>query len=468
MTKLNFNFSSESISNSFYERNDQKNILLFPFLFDAWKNLRCKIYNSYEKNILEFELDKAISLDEFKKKLEKPLPEIFDSDEIIIKTVDGHFKFESTKSFLNSKISNNQINLIKTNDNPSDNFIIEFRGYGSERFNAVMNENSIKEFYKNNSIVNFLTEKTHINIEYFSNKFSIDVENIEHIISKKKNYQSKKIHDSNFYIDLKFWNNFDVKDNQKKIIFISNNFKIDISNNFHFNELEKKINNIFNSQIPQSDRFISYLIIFKSNLVNLDEKFRLVNNNEFISNIKSIKNNIKNYISTINKRLLIGSADTFSLQLQAQKLDLRKSKLRLSKKVFLNGELIFRVPENEQETVLIFIKLASLKMIPLTSVNVLEYSTSEGIDAIADVKLDESSPIEKDCLIEFEPTFGQFKTHRHPPKHVDYIICWEIEEYWKKSLDKKNDWLYSFNLESYPKEVKVVEISKFKNLDIKD
>ena len=25
MTKLNFNFSSESISNSFYERNDQKN-----------------------------------------------------------------------------------------------------------------------------------------------------------------------------------------------------------------------------------------------------------------------------------------------------------------------------------------------------------------------------------------------------------------------------------------------------------
>lgn len=97
---------------------------------------------------------------------------------------------------------------------------------------------------------------------------------------------------------------------------------------------QKKINNIFNSQIPQSDRFISYLIIFKSNLVNLDEKFRLVNNNEFISNIKSIKNNIKNYISTINKRLLIGSADTFSLQLQAQKLDLRKSKLRLSKKFF--------------------------------------------------------------------------------------------------------------------------------------
>ena len=129
--------------------------------------------------------------------------------------------------------------------------------------------------------------------------------------------------------------------------------------------------------------------------------------------------------------------------------------------------MLFRVPNNEQETVLLFIKLATLQATPLSYINVLEYSTSEGIDAIADIQLDDSSPIEKDSLVEFEPTFGQFIAHRHPPKHVDYIICWKIENHLKKSLRKNKEWLYSFSLENYPKEVKVIEISKFIKIDVR-
>ena len=58
------------------------------------------------------------------------------------------------------------------------------------------------------------------------------------------------------------------------------------------------------------------------------------------------------------------------------------------------------------------------------------------------------NPIMLDCLVEFEPTFGQFIQHRHPPKHVDYIICWKIENHLRKSLTKNNDWLYSFNFKN--------------------
>ena len=55
MTNLNFNFSSESILNSLLERNNEKNILLFPFIFDAWSKLKAEVTNVAGKNILKFE-----------------------------------------------------------------------------------------------------------------------------------------------------------------------------------------------------------------------------------------------------------------------------------------------------------------------------------------------------------------------------------------------------------------------------
>ena len=61
MISLNFNFSSESIFNSLLERDNEKNILLFPFIFDAWDKLKTDVTNVGGKNILKFELDKKIS-----------------------------------------------------------------------------------------------------------------------------------------------------------------------------------------------------------------------------------------------------------------------------------------------------------------------------------------------------------------------------------------------------------------------
>ena len=51
MTNLNFNFSSESISNSLLERDNEKNILLFPFIFDAWDKLKTEVTNVGGKNL---------------------------------------------------------------------------------------------------------------------------------------------------------------------------------------------------------------------------------------------------------------------------------------------------------------------------------------------------------------------------------------------------------------------------------
>lgn len=467
MSSIDFIFSSESISNSYYERQDEKNILLLPFLFDAWNDLNLKVVNLSGKNVLTFEINKKISIEEFKKAVKKPLPEFFDCESIKIQTSNGTFKIVAPRYFLDSKSPSNKINIEKIDNINSKFFSIELFGYGSNRFNALMNQEAISEFYSENSIIKYSSNQIKLNINYFSKNFIIEFENIDKELANKENLETKKIIDGDMEISFKFWNNKDATLNEKELIFLSNNFKIDISKNTYFQEIEKKINKFFISNIPQTDRFFSYKIIFKSNNLNLDEKFKIVNNSDFLDKVNSISDNLENYLETLDTAKIIENAEIYSLELQAYKLNMRKDNLRSSKKVYINNTLIFRVPENEQETVLLFIKLSTLKKIPIFNVNVLEYSTSEGIDAIADVQLDESSPIEKDCLIEFEPTFSQFKSHKHPPKHVDYVICWKVEDHWKKNLKKISNWLYSFNLENFSKTIKVVEISKFENLEIK-
>ena len=52
---------------------------------------------------------------------------------------------------------------------------------------------------------------------------------------------------------------------------------------------------------------------------------------------------------------------------------MRKEKYIKSKKVIVNGEVMSRVPINEQETVLLFLKLISKKISPIKIFNVVEY-----------------------------------------------------------------------------------------------
>ena len=265
---------------------------------------------------------------------------------------------------------------------------------------------------------------------------------------------------------IKVWNNLNKESNSKLITIINNDIKINDTQNILLKDIEKNLSKSFVSNVPQFERYISFEITINLKNVDLDEKFLIVNNDK-IEKVTKLINKILDDKSFIEKNDIIKYSEELSLQNQVEKLNLRKKKLNNSKKVYLDNNIIFREPHNEQETVLLFIKLASLNATPLAHANVLEYSTSEGIDAIANIQLDASSPVEKDCLVEFEPTFGQFIQHRHPPKHVDYIICWKIENHLKKSLTSNNEWLYSFNLEKYPKEVKVIEISKFNNIEVK-
>ena len=466
MEKITFAFSSESIRNSFYQRSEERNILQLPFLFKEWTEATFIINNVDGKNNINIKFDIKKNINEVIKILERPLPELFNCEEIIFQCYDGLYSVEKLRDFINKKENTFFKDIKKITSKSYNQINFEIIGYGSRRFNAIFNKDNIIEYIKNYSSLDYINEKKIIKFKYFNSKFLIEKSNPLDKKKKERNFQQKKIQDENFIANIKLWNNLNKDENINKITIISNNIRINDNLNFFLKDLIKNLNKSFDSNVPQFERYISFEIVIDLKNIDLDEKFNIVNNEKIGKVCKIINKNIedKNFIE---KKELIKFSEEISLQAQVKKLNLRKKKLNDSKKVYLNNNLIFKEPNNEQETVLLFIKLASLNETPLTHVNVLEYSTSEGIDAIANIQLDSSSPIEKDCLVEFEPTFGQFISHRHPPKHVDYIICWKIEKHLKRSLTVNNDWLYSFNLENYPKKVKVIEISKFNNLKVK-
>jgi|TARA_B100000315_G_scaffold224377_1_gene229862 hypothetical protein len=467
MENLNLIFSSESIRNSFYERENEKNILQFPFFFESWSEINFKIENIADENIIAFRFDTNEKIENICKKLEHPLPEIFNCREIQISCNDGLYYIRNLDDFLKSKKITNSVKLLKKNDDCYNEFEFRLVKYGSRRFNALFNQQSMLEFFKTETSLNYLGQNKSLKIYHFANQFTIKADDLFNNQKKEKNFKNKTINAENFKLQISIWNNLNQNNNKKELTVLFNDLKINVSRNKYFLEIKNNLLNHFQFSVPQFDRFISFELIFNIKDLVLDEKFNIVNNDDFKANIKNISTTIKSSIGTLNTKSIIDHAEELALKLQAQKLNTRKQKLRESQKVYVDDILLSRVPTNEQETVLLFIKLASLKKTPLNHANILEYSASEGIDAIADIQLDKSVPTDKDCLVEFEPTFSQFKTHRHPPKHVDYIICWSIEEHWKKKLLKNKNWLYYFKLDKFPKAVKVIEIKNFDQIKIK-
>lgn len=465
MEKITFAFSSESIRNSFYERNDEKNILQFPFLFQNQKKADFVINNIDGRNIINIKLELEISIIEVSKIIERPLPEIFNCEKILIQCIDGLYKIEEIKKFIKSKDNKFFKEIKKVNNKTYKELNFEFIGYGSDRFNAIFNKDSIIKYFNQYTSINFLNKKK-IYFKYFNKKFVIESNVNENDKKKLKNFTHNKFQNDNYSFQIKIWNNQNKEENLNSINVIFNEIKINDKANEFLKQIEKNIIQLFDSNVPQFERFISFEVTLHLNDIDIDEKFKIVNNDKFKKIINDLDKKISQNSFTDFKKITL-FAEELSLKSQVEKLNLRKEKLRNSRMVYVNNELIFREPGNEQETVLLFIKLAMIKEVPIKLINILEYSTSEGIDAIADVQLDQSSPVEKYCLIEFEPTFGQFLSHKHPPKHVDYIICWSVEKHHQKNLKKNNNWLYSFNLENYPKEVKVIEISKFNNLKVR-
>lgn len=143
----------------------------------------------------------------------------------------------------------------------------------------------------------------------------------------------------------------------------------------------------------------------------------------------------------------------------AEKLDERKKRIVKNEYVKLTNGARFKVPSNEYETVILFSGLIGSGLLPMHSFEILDYSSSEGIDAICSYKIDRADVLKKEIAVEFEYEFGNFFKHQHPAQHVELIICWKIDVM-KKNLERTEfPWLFKFKDKNSDR--LVVEISSF-------
>ena len=89
---------------------------------------------------------------------------------------------------------------------------------------------------------------------------------------------------------------------------------------------------------------------------------------------------------------------------------------------------MFRVPSCENELVALFMKLEARGALPFPLFRVLEYTSREGLDALANIQWEEGSAPHKFAPVEFEYRFESFFDHGHPEKQVHAIVCWHSDD----------------------------------------
>jgi hypothetical protein len=125
--------------------------------------------------------------------------------------------------------------------------------------------------------------------------------------------------------------------------------------------------------------------------------------------------------------------------------------------------VLHRVPNAEHDTLALFWKLESLKILPFEKFITLEHTNQAGIDIIASYQIDEQSTINQFVSIEFEYAFSNFIKHGHNPKQTSMIICWYIDK--PKDLQKINEFFYRYNINGLS--IPVYEIRSFPDIKIK-
>lgn len=153
---------------------------------------------------------------------------------------------------------------------------------------------------------------------------------------------------------------------------------------------------------------------------------------------------------------------------QRESLDARKKALESpdQKFVFLRDRhrRLHRVPDNEKDTLALLWKLEALEALPFDFFETLEHTNLEGIDVLANVRLEKDGHTQKLIPIEVEDSFENYIPHGHNPNQTEMIICWEVED--PDSLEKSEDKRYLFFFKQRDRRIPVYEIRSFPEIEI--
>ena len=147
-------------------------------------------------------------------------------------------------------------------------------------------------------------------------------------------------------------------------------------------------------------------------------------------------------------------------------LNSRKEALLRSEQkwVYVDGELIHKVPENEEDTHALLWKLEGMKVLPFHYFRTLEHTAQEGIDIIAEYQETEYSEKKMFQSVEIEHILENYLQHDHVPEQTSVIIAWDsrkLDDLKKTELPSKFVW----NLEG--SNLTVYLIKRFPRIELK-
>jgi hypothetical protein len=114
------------------------------------------------------------------------------------------------------------------------------------------------------------------------------------------------------------------------------------------------------------------------------------------------------------------------VQLQAEGLVRRQEELSSRWKVYFGDRLLCCVPQSENEVIILLSKLENVGILPIHMFNLIEYTPKVGIDALANIQLNNLSNIALGVPVELENHLESFFHHGHPAEQVYMIACWDI------------------------------------------
>lgn len=134
----------------------------------------------------------------------------------------------------------------------------------------------------------------------------------------------------------------------------------------------------------------------------------------------------------------------------AQLLRDRQENAQQRPRLFIGDRMFGYEPRSENEVMMLLAKLEAMGALPISLFRLVEYTPKLGIDALADIRIDDTGMTMPLAPIELELNFENFISHGHPIQQVAMIVCWTFRSpmtITRLNLEKINSWLYQYTTE---------------------
>jgi len=160
--------------------------------------------------------------------------------------------------------------------------------------------------------------------------------------------------------------------------------------------------------------------------------------------IERLRDNLAKLEITPEYNAFVDQVLEYRRVLTAARLSARQHRTQHAPTVWYRNHRLMRVPTCENELVALYMKMEAMGCLPFEC-EVIEYTSRDGIDALADFRLSSTGAYIKLGPVEFELFLERYLAHDHAPEQTALILCWDTETEGATNIDveqgDKRKWL---------------------------